>query len=571
MRKPWIAATLLLPVLGSCGQNSFTPSSSAPRGSSASKQTESQPWKKVTNNQPYDSVERPPTSPFQGLRTQALGKDIPHYGSARRFPNPGSTTVVGDTTGNADNYTGGTITINIPIRRYVGNVDRALSNKTLSSSTQVSFPVFDVDEKAPGCAERDTAYLNGQLLGDVHGDNDIWQMQTFNIDTRKLNFPRTPGETAHNTFTLQVDTGGCEQWLASVDWVALKFKAAAPVVMVHGILSKGSVWDGAKAFFESKGLVADDSITLQYNDLDKDAITSPRSCKLSQFNTVTRNSRQLINEFKRIAQLYGTDELNIIGHSKGGIDSKAAIQKVAKSHTLVSLGEMNGQPVEAPLKFNSLITLNTPHLGAPAADLGVLKVLEDNKLARDGNFKDLIGVSTGLPFHPINSKIVRTLLSKDHLCDLTTQRATVLNDKYPIDIPVFATGTEAAAHPNADHSLPATDTSDMAPGAALAAGTLEKLYRYTGTNRSLTYHRITVSNWFGVKREVFEADRVDGDWIPNDVIVTTESAAGSNLPMVINGLEGQNHTRVNRPGPVIDRVTQEAFNGAYGVKWTVNQ
>ena len=111
----------------------------------------------------------------------------------------------------------------------------------------------------------------------------------------------------------------------------------------------------------------------------------------------------------------------------------------------------------------------------------------------------------------------------------------------------------------------------MAPGAVLAAGTLEKLYRYTGTNRSLTYHRITVSNWFGVKREVFEADRVDGNWIPNDVLVTIKSAAGSNLPMVINGLPGQNHTRVNRPGPVIDRVTQEAFNGAYGVRWTVNQ
>ena len=74
-------------------------------------------------------------------------------------------------------------------------------------------------------------------------------MNSFEIPIEDVNFPSDPGPNgtvipANNTISIHIDTANSddEYWCTSIDWAALSFQVARPVVMVHGIFSDGGTW-----------------------------------------------------------------------------------------------------------------------------------------------------------------------------------------------------------------------------------------------------------------------------------------------------------------------------------------
>ncbi|MBQ2184276.1 MAG: hypothetical protein II399_06530 [Lachnospiraceae bacterium] len=120
-----------------------------------------------------------------------------------------------------------------------------------------------------------------------------------------------------------------------------------PVLLVHGIFcrdvkkqEKLKTWGYIPAYLKQKG------VKLYYGHTD--------AC-----GTVKRNAAILKKQIEKIIHNTGCEKVNIIAHSKGGLESRYMISKLGMEH-----------------KVASLTTLDTPHRGSPIADT-LFKVLPD--------------------------------------------------------------------------------------------------------------------------------------------------------------------------------------------------
>ncbi len=108
-----------------------------------------------------------------------------------------------------------------------------------------------------------------------------------------------------------------------------------PILLVHGIILKDS------RIFRSFGKISkrlrDEGYTVYVGRHDG-------------FGTIENNASQLKIQIEEILKQENTDKINIIAHSKGGLDSK---------YLICELGMQD--------KVASLTTLCTPHLGSPVA------------------------------------------------------------------------------------------------------------------------------------------------------------------------------------------------------------
>jgi len=204
---------------------------------------------------------------FTPAAVLAAGSFPPHQGTSpwsfTIIGEPSDTFVVNDTdSATIDQFlfrSQGPITIQVPIRRYVGPTDAAghllnasdlVSRGIVSATASVRLPAFDVDQDTfpvfdcdgDGINDQllnevDVISLNGEKLGKLQGANGIWTQQTFEVPIEKLIFPASPGATALNTVTVDIDTAnkdvvlssgavGCEVWGVSVDWVGIQYKAS---------------------------------------------------------------------------------------------------------------------------------------------------------------------------------------------------------------------------------------------------------------------------------------------------------------------------------------------------------
>ncbi len=113
-----------------------------------------------------------------------------------------------------------------------------------------------------------------------------------------------------------------------------------PILLVHGIALKDFFF--VKAFGKIEKILTEAGYEVYTSHIDG-------------FGTTDTNAEQLHNEILDILKKTGASKINIIAHSKGGLDSKKAIQKY-----------------EMENKIASLTTLCTPHKGSPVAT-GILK------------------------------------------------------------------------------------------------------------------------------------------------------------------------------------------------------
>ena len=112
-------------------------------------------------------------------------------------------------------------------------------------------------------------------------------------------------------------------------------KTKYPIILVHGIALKDF------KFLKSFGEI-DRILRIQGYSVYK--------AKIDGFGSILNNAMQLKEEIIKILEIEGVDKVNIIAHSKGGLDSKYMIENLGMEDSVASL-----------------TTLCTPHKGSPIA------------------------------------------------------------------------------------------------------------------------------------------------------------------------------------------------------------
>lgn len=113
-----------------------------------------------------------------------------------------------------------------------------------------------------------------------------------------------------------------------------EYKLKYPVVLVHGIAAKDNslFWGRIPERLKESGT----EVTLGQTD---------------SWGSIENNANSLRKTIDTVLEKYNTNKVNIIAHSKGGLDSRYVISKM-----------------EYASKVASLSTISTPHLGSEIAD-----------------------------------------------------------------------------------------------------------------------------------------------------------------------------------------------------------
>lgn len=246
---------------------------------------------------------------------------------------------------------GSPLVFTIKIGRVIGDKAKLKAAGLIPDTITLQMPAFDVDFFGGGGIfnpERDRVSINGHVVpGEfLQGDNNVWRLNEFSIPIEWVNFPEDPGlgkkvTAVDNTIRIDIDTANTELvWCTSIDWAAIHIDVPRPVVFVHGILSQGSAWD--KPEF---------SWVKQLNSL---GIPNRNDLDIGALDSIQNNAAKIAAEVERAKQQWGIDKVNLVCHSKGGLDSRHFVE--------------NNDSVE------QVIQLGTPNAGSPLADLvqGVL-------------------------------------------------------------------------------------------------------------------------------------------------------------------------------------------------------
>ena len=120
-----------------------------------------------------------------------------------------------------------------------------------------------------------------------------------------------------------------------IEDISCQMKTKYPIVLVHGLAMKGLPF--LRAFGRIDRILRIQGYTVYVSQIDG-------------VGSVETNARQLKDEIHRILIDNGTDKVNIIAHSKGGLDATYMIRSLEMSEHVASL-----------------TTLCTPHAGSPIA------------------------------------------------------------------------------------------------------------------------------------------------------------------------------------------------------------
>jgi pimeloyl-ACP methyl ester carboxylesterase len=182
-----------------------------------------------------------------------------------------------------------------------------------------------------------------------------------------------------NTITVVgKDTNGVVQCT-----VSLEVKKISPILFLHGFNSSSSTWDTLVPVLEADPVnfvEGEDFFRINFADPNDDFLCQGREVEAKVFT---------------IKQHTGEPKVTLVGHSMGGLASRAYLQS---AKTGQSCG--NGQPPGVQISFrhdiDKLITIGTPHNGALFADLislgGALRAVQSSgfQLLRDIGFVNFL-------------------------------------------------------------------------------------------------------------------------------------------------------------------------------------
>ena len=303
---------------------------------------------------------REPHQPPPQFNAPTSGPCLGHYGgSPFNPPQPNDMTFVVDQDYGLDSGCSyrldGPLVFNIPVGRVVGDVATLRANGLIGDFATLRMPAFDVDFDAvvpPYAPERDRVYFNGHLVNEVflNGLNGAWVMNTFQVPIEWVRFPSDPGHggtaaTEYNTVRIEIDVANSEEvWCTSIDWAALSIEVVRPVVMAHGILSAGAVWN--------------DLWTPQLQSL---GIQYETPGDHGNLDSIVNNAAKIGDEVAAAKSRFGVDKVVLIGHSKGGLDSRHYTEAHQDIEQVIQLGTPNGgSPLADALQAGTVYFLGLP-------------------------------------------------------------------------------------------------------------------------------------------------------------------------------------------------------------------
>ncbi|MGA9770635.1 MAG: choice-of-anchor X domain-containing protein [Blastocatellia bacterium] len=247
---------------------------------------------------------------------------------------------------------GGPLVFSIKITRYVGDdIPDLKANGLIADMATLDMPAFDVDVRGGGQGinpERDRVWINDHIVpGEfLSGDNNVWKLNSFVIPVEWLHFATmqngtlVPGE---NEIRIDIDTANTDEaWCTAIDWAAITIEAARPVLFVHGIFSSGDTWK--QPLF---------SWVNQLRDLGG---LPNETIDLGFFpQTIQANAFVIAAKVAELRQRWGVDKINLVCHSKGGLDARHVVE--------------NSKSVE------QVIQIGTPNAGSPLADAIIIASL----------------------------------------------------------------------------------------------------------------------------------------------------------------------------------------------------
>lgn len=290
-----------------------------------------------------------PTTTRSRLTPQDMG-NCPTCPSSDIAPDKcDDSTFIADCTGGVDTGCtfrgGGPLAIPLKVTRVVGDVNKLKANGLISPTANLKMPAFDVDFFGGGGQfnpERDRISFNGHVVpGEfLQGDNGVWRLNEFEIPIEWVNFPPDPGPggtvtPTNNTVQIDIDTANSQEvWCTSLDWVELQIQVVRPVVMAHGILSNGGTWDRTADGFS------------WVNKLNSLGIPNSNRLNMGRLDSIGNNAAKIANEVAASKRRWGVDKVNIVAHSKGGLDSREYVEGNDSVERLVQLGTPNaGSPL----------------------------------------------------------------------------------------------------------------------------------------------------------------------------------------------------------------------------------
>lgn len=380
------------------------------------------------------------------------------------------------------------------------NPQKLVNNGILSAKATIRFPVYDIDDKAVTdgtyAPEIDRISFNGQFKKTLEGFNNTWTDDSLVIPIEELKFGQD------NELRVDIDTGNVgngEYWCMAVDWVAIEFEATAPYVLAHGISADASSWDGV------------------VDTLDKEGVLYTRFSVTSN-GSVAGNAAQLNTAIQGFLDPLKADKVNVIAHSKGGLDTQA-LQALGLKYQILSLS-----------------TLSTPHLGSVAADLSIIQKSQADKFVNSGQDPN------GFALAYVNTWTFGQGPQLPGLADLTTGAATTaLSLGLRGNIPTtFTLGADADL--NGDNNLSSNESAGLFPGVAHYAARRAWLVLRDFSSAPILSLTTVPGVFFGTKTVLTYTTIVSPRPQPNDIVVTLNSANPSYGAALGNSLA--NHSTI---------------------------
>ena len=280
----------------------------------------------------------------------------------------------------------GRLTIRINITRVFGDISRLRAASLIEPYARLTLPAYDVDSpKTTGCGcsnspnpELDRVSFNGKpvKLTDgqfsqsefLTGECNKWKKNEFLIPLDWIRFPTDPGPgnaavPAENIVTIDIDTANSQPcWCTNIDWVALQIMTPVrPVVMVHGILSSGRTWEKGGLQYLCAG---DPSETpIDPNDprisfvaaLNALGIPNSNNLNMGCLHSIGENATLIALEVANARRRWGVEKVNLLCHSKGGLDSREYVEYNDDVERVIQLGTPNdGSPLADQIQLGLL-------------------------------------------------------------------------------------------------------------------------------------------------------------------------------------------------------------------------
>jgi len=193
----------------------------------------------------------------------------------------------------------------------------------------------------------------------------------------QLNFPTEVGGIGNNTIQIKIDSKnkyvelsnneiGCQAWAAEIDFIAIQYSVIDPFILIPGFGGDPKRFNDNQYKEYLMNTYGIPSEVISYAPLSTPS-TSYFICD-AQNQNYEENLSIINQQVLAIADNWKTDSLNIIGHSKGGLESLNLISDLLEQQYTVNVGQLNNLNLPSTLTINTLTTLGTPYKGTLLAD-----------------------------------------------------------------------------------------------------------------------------------------------------------------------------------------------------------